>query len=314
MASAPKPILKNPASSAPPAPEPPAFTTPAGKPLTPAAHALALSHAQSLQIRKALEASILESIETLLEFPLTPSSIPLFKHHLRYLQPADYDTLIEERNISELCGYPLCSNQRKKLPGKPSKFVLVDKGKKGMRFVRRAQMERFCSDDCARRGLWIRLQLSEEPAWLRREVVDAVDVDERGIVSGLEQAAGSGEEILLFEEAEAKRQGERDREKAWTKGEEGDIMKLAEELENLGIESGDLLGKDGEEKKGDFDVLERETSGSAVAPSLSEMEVDVEPGMKALSIEGYVPRKGPDDYRDLMNTLRGKKVDNPRFH
>lgn len=291
------------------------------KPTPSEARAIALSHAHALQIRKALELSILMSLEELVDFPTpvpafsetstTHHDTPALKLHLRYFQPSDYDSLIHERNILKLCGYPLCSEPKKSKA--TSNHVLIDKGLSTMRFVPRAKLERFCSDLCARRGLWLRVQLNDEPSWLRGDVLEGVEVGEKGEVIGLDlegvkwKANGGEETMVLLEEVERRKEmGIRGAVK------EGDLKKLVQELEGLGIESKGILdgnkkpevarngvdfvvdGKEVPTKQEPlaFTIEEKEVSGSAVAPSAGDLAA----GMSALAIEGYKPRKGPEDY------------------
>ncbi|OJD16088.1 hypothetical protein AJ78_03721 [Emergomyces pasteurianus Ep9510] len=170
--------------------------------------AIALHHANQIQARKDTEALILSRIEELISFPSSPiaqasSPIPAdakaFKEALIPFQPSDYDNLILERNIDGRCGYVLCANEHRKEDPK-AKFRVVW-GKKGsgpggrgkeMKVVPKEQIERWCSDECAERAMYIRVQLIEQPAW------------ERGTV-GRQQA----EQLLLLEEGRARRERNR---------------------------------------------------------------------------------------------------------
>lgn len=158
------------------------------------ARRIALSHATSLQIRKVLEASALDSLVHLIDFPLhkpspalQPHLVPArrdvraFKFHLRFFTPGDYDDLIEERNIVDRCGYALCANPRRK-----KKFQSRLARVAGGDWIDKKELEKFCGDECARRALWVRVQLDSEPAWMRGQVVDGAIVDEdTGKVSGV---------------------------------------------------------------------------------------------------------------------------------
>ena len=191
------------------------------------AREIALYHAHIIQNQKNLELAILESVELLLDFPTTnnPASRPSdtdvteFKKNLVHFQPSDYDDLIEERNIVHKCGYPLCPLQNKLQPTK-AKFRVLDKGR---RIVETKQLERFCSDECARRGLWIRVQLNEEPSWLR--------VGEDGQV-GL---GGAEYKIMLLEEEKDKQR------EACDNAFKGEVRKLVDQLHGMGISGTGLL-------------------------------------------------------------------------
>ncbi|KAF8416974.1 Rtr1/RPAP2 family-domain-containing protein [Tirmania nivea] len=190
------------------------------------AREIALYHAHIIQNQKNLELAILESVELLLDFPTTnnPASCPSdtdvteLKKNLVHFQPSDFDDLIEERNIVRKCGYPLCPLQNKLQPTKV-KFRVLDKGR---RIVETKQLERFCSDECARRGLWIRVQLHEEPSWLR---VGADGQIGRG---------GAEYKITLLEEEKEKQR------EASDKLFKGDLRKLVDQLQGMGISGSGL--------------------------------------------------------------------------
>lgn len=295
------------------------------KPTPSEARLIALSHAHALQIRKVLELSILTSIETLVDFPTTPApnspttlhhDAAALKCHLRYFQPADYDSLLEERNILVQCGYALCGAAKKSSPT-ASTYVLVDKGRSTMRFVERTKIERFCSDTCARRGLWLRVQLNDEPSWLRGDVLEGVEVGTKGEVFGLDLdgqrwvAAGGEDTMLLLEEVEERRRVKEGGVAGVAN--EADLKRLVEELQGLGIESKDLLagkksvvqdaGKTAvsfaASKPLEFTIEEKSVSSNAVPPS-----ADVTLAIAALAIEGFNPRRGPQDY--LKSGKQGK--------
>ncbi|KAJ5882034.1 uncharacterized protein N7529_000706 [Penicillium soppii] len=166
---------------------------------------IALQHAQQIQTQKDAEEVILTRILELLELPSSPSADPAspseedtnkFKYALAPFRPSDYDNLILERNYEDSCGYTLCPRKHRKQkhgPGGGFQFKYGPKGSgpggrgRSVDIVPQDQVEKWCSDACAERALWIRVQLSEEPVWQRR--ADAT----RGI------------NIMLLEEARAKR-------------------------------------------------------------------------------------------------------------
>lgn len=139
---------------------------------------VALHHAQLIQQRKDTEALILASTEALLDLPLTltadpahpsPSDASLVKKHLRPFQPSDYDALIDERNVNEHCGYVLCPRKNRKQDTRARYRILQDKGKTSdaLKVVTTQSLEKWCSDACGKKALYIKVQLDEEPAWTR---------------------------------------------------------------------------------------------------------------------------------------------------
>lgn len=155
-----------------------ASTPPAARSREDRNHETALYHAQLIQERKDMEALILAATEALLEIPSPPSADPahpspsdatIVKTSLKPFQPSDYDELIEERNINRLCGYVLCPRQNRKQDTKAKYRILKGEGKgsDAVKFVLTQNLEKWCSDDCGKRALYIKVQLDEEPAWTR---------------------------------------------------------------------------------------------------------------------------------------------------
>lgn len=168
---APKSILKKPVTSM---NEPPPSN---GQTKQERAREIAIYHANIIQAQKDVESEILEALEELIEFPTSsdassahpfPADVEAFKKYITPFQPSDYDSLLEERRIANKCGYVFCDNAPKKTSG-AGKFKILGK-KKGAEFkvVEREKADCWCSTDCARRALYVKVQLDEEPAWTRR--------------------------------------------------------------------------------------------------------------------------------------------------
>jgi RNA polymerase II-associated protein 2 len=181
---------------------------------------VALYHANLIQQRKDIELNILFSTETLIDYPLAkspydasnpaPADVKEFKKLLRPFQPTDYDELIHERNINEKCGYTLCPNARVK-DGSGGKYrILGTSGKaKDFRVVAKEELEKWCSEACAKRALYVRVQLSESPAWEREAAGSTVNIDlldepksaEGAIVEGLEKLNLDGDQDIKQQNA-----------------------------------------------------------------------------------------------------------------
>ncbi|KAL8775253.1 MAG: hypothetical protein Q9209_000259 [Squamulea sp. 1 TL-2023] len=134
---------------------------------------LALHHAYLIQYRKDIESLIQTSLETLLDLPTSPSTSPsepsptdqtTVKEALKPFQPSDYDALIEERNINRRCGYVFCRRENRR-QNKRSKYRLVTG--RDFKVIESKELEKWCSDECGMMALFLRVQLSEEPAWAR---------------------------------------------------------------------------------------------------------------------------------------------------
>lgn len=249
---------------------------------------VAFYHANLIQQRKDIEFEILLSTETLIDYPLarapygasnpSPADAEAFKNYLRPFQPSDYDALIVERNINENCGYALCPNARVKQEGGGSHRLIYRSGRaKDFRIVEKGELEKWCSDACARRALYVKVQLSETAAW------------ERG-------AAGSALRIELLDEP---------------KPAEDSVM---EGMENLNLGNGEV---DPQQEKGasdlamergdsgftarnglvDVKIQEKAITGPAQPPSFDEQDITGRLDTLHLNMEGYTTKFGSHGQR-----------------
>ena len=174
---------------------------------------IALHHAYLIQDRKDAEAAILSAIESLIDYPTTsastsahPSSedVDEFTKLIYPFTPSDYDELIEERRIDGRCGYVFCA-EKPKVTAKGGKLKIVNGGK----IVDRSRAESWCSDICAKRALFVKVQLMETPVWERRAGKGGVDIEilteeserrmegREGLDAGEEELEGKMRELEL---------------------------------------------------------------------------------------------------------------------
>lgn len=120
---------------------------------------VAVEHARLIQEQKAIMRANLDAVEELSLYPASSSpseaETSTFLSRMLSFQPSDYDALIEERHVNGLCGYTLCANS-------PRKQTVVRP------WLQTKGAENWCSDDCAKRALYVKAQLGETPAWERR--------------------------------------------------------------------------------------------------------------------------------------------------
>ncbi|CAF9904298.1 MAG: hypothetical protein ALECFALPRED_006256 [Alectoria fallacina] len=269
----------------------------------------ALYHAQLLQQRKDVEALILAYTEALLEVPSSPAADParprlqditLVKDSLKPFQPSDYDSLIEERNINKRCGYVLCPRPNRQEDTKARYRILHGKGRgsDSLKFVDRHTLEQWCSDDCGKRALYVKLQLNEEPAWTRvgSPVGDILLLeDEQNIQKRLEY------DFTLIGELRSLDLGLEEDE-------------VVARMKALAIERGDEEASSRSFGLAEIDVHEkRDIGGKVSAPDPSTTERNSKGWSD--SIEGYTPRctrkktRGPesgnreDEDEDMMPTI-----------
>jgi len=275
----PKSILKTPAVSANGPP-------PAAKPVTQRQREAALHHATIIQQQKNVEKQVLEAIITLLEFPGASDADPTrpsasdalrFQELIVPFQPADYDSLIEERNIAGKCGYTLCPRPKRKAPSTARK-QFVDTAK-GVEIVDRKLLEVWCSDDCAKRALYVKVQLNEEPAWIRQGgssdkielIVENPEEHHRALPLRLKREAPPKVAPTQTDEDD-------DAAAAWAARDDA--------LADLAIERGEKPGRLSKANKDliTAQIKERIASAPPVPPSLPS-----QPSGSHMAIEGHVP-------------------------
>jgi RNA polymerase II-associated protein 2 len=237
----------------------------------------ALYHARILQTRKQVELDILSATEKLLDYPLagppydssnpSPEDAKAFKDFLKPFQPTDYDALILERNISDDCGYVLCKKKRQKdlLGGKYR--IIGTRGKaKDFKVVEKGELEKWCSEACAKKALYIRVQLSESPAWERDAAQSHIKIDLLDEPKCVGALVGGLEKMNLDEGTQS---SDKDRE-------------------DLALERGDR-GLASQKGLVDVKILDKDIKREVESPSL-EGELSGKLNKMHLSLEGHTPR------------------------
>lgn len=270
--------------------------------------AIALHHAHQIQAQKDTEALILDNILQLIELPTSsPSSsssspsehdVTTFKMALRPFRPSDYDELVRERNIEDRCGYALCPRQRRKEadPTVRNRIVWGARGSgpgghgRDIDFVPREKLEMWCSDECAERALYVKVQLQEQPVWERHE-----------------QEQSSSVELLT--EARSRKEdpnGKKDRtsDKEDTIGEVSQGLQHVQLLDRdqLALERGDINKPAFRSGRVDVSLVEKD-----IAPNnnMAVVPPKPQPG-NGSAIEGYVPRENvphDEDDNDLLDVI-----------
>ncbi|KAI0888869.1 uncharacterized protein GGS22DRAFT_152566 [Annulohypoxylon maeteangense] len=152
----------------------------------PTARDLAIQQALVIQAQRDHEDRIQDSIIELARLPLSPpsntssarpspSDTAHFLSTVRLFQPSEYEDLILERNALSKCGYCLCPNPRIKLSGGGS-FKLLNYGRADFSIVPRGELERWCSRQCARRAMYVKVQLVETSA-AERAGVESIQIE-----------------------------------------------------------------------------------------------------------------------------------------
>jgi len=166
---------------------------------------IALQHAYLIQNQKDVQAQILSSIESLLDFPSTSSpttqEASRFTNLVSQFQPSDLDALVEERRIDGRCGYALCRcTPRSQTMGDSASWKL---GKNAADF---------CSSSCARKSMYIKTQLSEVPTWERDPTIPVriqLHEDDRSPTSAGTDGARQRQQQVANDEELALERGEK---------------------------------------------------------------------------------------------------------
>lgn len=257
---------------------------------------IALQHAQQIQAQKDAEGMILDRIIELLAIPSSSSADPagpspqdaqLFKSALYPFRPSDYDHLIAERNSDALCGYALCPRKNRSDADAKNGSFRFKYGAKGsgpggrgrsVDIVPSENLAKWCSDECAERALYIRVQLSESPVWERR-------ADDTG-----------GKNIELLEEGRAKQKRKACCSTSASTGHDPDEAGVTAGVKNLDLQdtarSQELARERGDTgfagRQGRVDVQIKEKAHEPKFP-VSAPQPRPEDATGG-SIEGYVPQ------------------------
>ncbi|CAK7244351.1 MAG: hypothetical protein STHCBS139747_005889 [Sporothrix thermara] len=251
---------------------------------------IARKHAAIVQQRRELEAIIFQNIETLTDLPVVkgtgitaaspaPEDVATFTSLVRIFQPGDYDDLIEERNTCGSCGYTLCPNQRRTYAGAGT-WKLVNTGRKDFGIVAKGELEKWCSAECARRALYIKVQLNETAAWERVGIPDIQ-------IELMEEAGAKGKQEKAQDPAAAATEAQLAQDLARLKL--GEERRLAQNANALALERGDastgqVLDPDADAGQPsrivppmptalvDINIVEKKVMMAPTAPTLSTSE------------------------------------------
>lgn len=248
----------------------------------------ALHHAGLLQERKDVEAKILNSLEELIDFPTSsghsnakPSTedVTRFRELISPFQVSDYDALIEERVAASRCAYVFCPKPLKKGNSKDNSFRLVWGSGKGneLQIVSSEKYETWCSKACAKRAMFIKVQLNETPAWERASV-------------------SSKTQIELLDETEDDEQISLQQHISRLTLDDGDVEgRMKEDMEQLAYERGESTQSAKPSAVMTGKLKENLHTKAPKAPSLAQ-------GGRGNAIEGYVPRIGVrTDHRSMAD-------------
>lgn len=224
----------------------------------------------------------LEVFELLSSFPLsTPASssdISTFLSHVVSFSPAEYLDLIEERNCLSKCGYALCPNKRRSFRGE---YKIHRRG-----VTKTADLNKWCSDDCALKGLHVKVQL-DNPSYVRIggemviivELRESQEEEKKRAAEAAKNKEGGGESDRLSKDMEKLNLNSTEEQRL---AEEMGQLDLSEQKKArqivgaLAIERNLMSGN-----KLEVNIKEKETTQAAQPPSVGR------PKDAHLMVEGY---------------------------
>uniref|UniRef100_G1PX00 RNA polymerase II subunit B1 CTD phosphatase RPAP2 homolog n=1 Tax=Myotis lucifugus TaxID=59463 RepID=G1PX00_MYOLU len=114
-------------------------------------------------VRKKIEfeRKALHIVEQLLEENITEE---FFMECGKYITPARYSDVVDERSIIKLCGYPLCHKKLGIVP--KQKYKISNKTNKVYDITER---KCFCSNFCYKASKFFEAQIPQTPVWVREE-------------------------------------------------------------------------------------------------------------------------------------------------
>jgi len=232
---------------------------------------IAIHHANIIQHQKDVEKQIFESLETLIDYPLSangtaadPSAedVERFRTLVTSFRPRDFDELIKERNLANKCGYIFCPLEPRVDNGKGKSRILGKSKIQNSKIVDADKIVHWCSDDCAVRALHISFQLSEEPAWLRTES------------SSLQIVPLTGDITTAFSQISAKKHN-------------ANVDQLRKDLDILALERGNKASLHGPGLVSST-IVEKASVEAPSSPSTSEAYDEIAHKI----VEGYQPQSG----------------------
>ncbi|RIB18001.1 Rtr1/RPAP2 family-domain-containing protein [Gigaspora rosea] len=112
---------------------------------------------QSLETRKHFEQLSLEWQEKLYE----TVSLGILRDSAKFILPHHYQEIIEERNASKMCGYPICSKPKQVIQGQ----YRISYHERKIYDI--SELKNYCSTICFASSKFFFTQLSDEPLYLR---------------------------------------------------------------------------------------------------------------------------------------------------
>lgn len=264
-------------------------------------HLRLLQHLAKTQLKPPVPIETFERLCQLPSDPTNPASSPsasdahTFLTALRGFQPREYLDLIEERTILGKCGYTLCPLPHRNLRNKFKISTRLGA------IAKTEDLNKWCSDECARRGLYLKVQL-DNPSYVRGE-----DGKMEVLLELFDTSSGSNERSggrgLMVGDGEDQKQLAR----AMAQLEIDKSKKQKQATSALAAERGEggFLGQQG---KVEVTIQEKATSEPAVPPSAEDGAHQTVEGYKTTFGTGKTPGEnadvGSDSDDDDFPTIR----------
>ncbi|KAG0302861.1 RNA polymerase II associated protein 2 [Linnemannia gamsii] len=126
----------------------------------------------NIELRKKFETMVLQWQEVLLD-PVTEETLGEAANRIKQ---SHYREIVEERNIANLCGYPLCAKPPRDIKGK---FRISLQERKVFDI---SVLKQYCSSTCLTASRWLEGQLTEDPLYLRDNDPERLKISQVSIV------------------------------------------------------------------------------------------------------------------------------------
>ncbi|KAF9432478.1 RNA polymerase II associated protein 2 [Entomortierella beljakovae] len=110
----------------------------------------------NITLHKKYESMVLDWTLTLCD----PVSEDVLGEAANRIKKSHYQEIVDERNIGDLCGYPLCSDQPRSIKGK----YRISLNERKVYDI--SELKKYCSSTCLSASRWFESQLTEEPLYL----------------------------------------------------------------------------------------------------------------------------------------------------
>lgn len=241
----------------------------------------------TLQKKRECNAKALKIVEGMLEPHVKED---WFLDVLQHINQSHLQDVSEERAITKLCGYPLCSHELKDIPSQ--QYRISTKLNKVYDIKER---KNFCSNKCFKANKFIKDQMHTSPLWLR----DIEPVVKFSLMPSSESGGGAGDEVIVQVERVTKEEINQlsEQELKISKTSLADVLHDLHAVTSLGGAKSSKHFKDNSEKLG----KEETVAAGSIDETTSERESVLKPSSSYHDIQNESIEEANNMNQDLKN-------------